>query len=99
MNSEEIPGVTISNDKLAKAKEKETATDLARALFRAVFTSNALLSCSLGGQRATGVGSRSVPRPALEPAAVQSIFGECYFFFTLGLIMPFIPTWFNVVLP
>ena len=77
VNTTEIKGVVAKSVDLVKAKEEDTANKLARALFRAVFTEEALRSCSLGGNKAHGTGSLAEARPALCRKAAEAIFSKC----------------------
>jgi len=86
VDSSEIPGVLIAKKDLAKAKGKDCATELARTLFRGVFTETAIRSCSLGGNRAHGSGATVDPRPSLCPDARDAIFSEyCNAFLTIAI--------------
>ncbi|XP_077512009.1 uncharacterized protein LOC144122927 [Amblyomma americanum] len=51
----------------------KTATATARGLLIAVFTEQALLTCSMKGNRAKGTHMPNEQRPPLEPAAVRAI--------------------------
>ncbi|XP_049520511.1 uncharacterized protein LOC125944228 [Dermacentor silvarum] len=63
-----IHGVTLGLEHFGKS-----ATGVARALLNTVFTPQALVSCSVKGNRAKGAHRPCEQRPPLHPGALQAI--------------------------
>lgn len=71
--------VYILKEDLLSAKQAKSPTAYGRKLLDGVFTKYAIVTCSVGGNPATGKGKNLVEvRPALEEKGILAIIGEYF---------------------